>query len=41
VGNDGLNMRYAVAAEVFGLRVRNVADQAAVRGALAILEHAR
>jgi len=41
VGNDGLNLRYSVAAEVFGLNVRSVADQAAVRGALAILEHAR
>jgi 2-dehydro-3-deoxygalactonokinase len=38
VGNDGLNLRYAIAADIFGLRVRTVADQAAVRGALAILE---
>jgi 2-dehydro-3-deoxygalactonokinase len=41
VGNDGLNQRYGVAADVFGLQVRSVADQAAVRGALAILQLAR
>ena len=40
VGNDGLNMRYAIAADIFGLRVRSVADGAAVRGALAILARA-
>ena len=37
VGNDGLNMRYGIAADVFGLRVRRVSDQAAICGALAIL----
>lgn len=41
VGNDGLNMRYLIAAEVFGLGIRSVADQAAVHGALAILERAQ
>jgi 2-dehydro-3-deoxygalactonokinase len=40
VGNDGLNMRYGVAAEVFGLNVRTTADAAAIRGALAILAQA-
>jgi len=37
VGNDGLNLRYAIAAELFALNIRNVAHQAAVRGAMAIL----
>jgi len=41
VGNDGLNMRYAVAAGIFGLRVRSTAEEAAIGGALAILGHAR
>ncbi|HSF65629.1 MAG TPA: 2-dehydro-3-deoxygalactonokinase [Paracoccaceae bacterium] len=37
VGNDGLNARYAIAAQVFGLGVRNGGEQAAIRGALAVL----
>lgn len=41
VGNDGLNMRYATAAEIFGLGVRRTAEEAAICGALAILQHAR
>lgn len=41
VGNDGLNMRYATAAEIFGLNVRSTDDTATISGALAILEHAR
>lgn len=38
VGNDGLNERYARAAEIFGLTVIDGGEEAAIRGALAILE---
>ena len=35
------NLRYAIAAELFALNIRNVAHQAAVRGAMAILGQSR
>lgn len=41
VGNDGLNMRYAMAADVFGLGVRSVTEFAAIHGALAIMACAK
>ncbi|WP_048645878.1 2-dehydro-3-deoxygalactonokinase [Nitratireductor soli] len=37
VGNDGLNERYKRAADAFGLRVIDGGEEAAIRGALAIL----
>lgn len=40
VGNDGLNARYAIAANIFGLTVRDGGETAAIAGALAILAEA-
>jgi 2-dehydro-3-deoxygalactonokinase len=37
VGNDGLNARYAEAAEVFGLKVLHGGEDAAIAGALVLL----
>lgn len=37
VGNDGLNARYAIAAQVFGLTVQDGGEAAAIKGALAVL----
>lgn len=36
VGNDGLNARYARAAEAFGLSIRDGGEEAAIRGAVQI-----